>query len=281
MSKSALAFRSLLVWSLAVFAAATLLVAAPHGLGQEPRESTRPPWEGAWHWLHETQDGRLIRTENWFCGVFGAKDRPPPRGEQPTQAEAAALFRSMPGPMCGPVNVLSATERESVHESLSELSAHPVNRGRRTRWHTRVEGDKMYSDVVRGDGTIRNTWSYQRLSDPGDSSLAGAWELVSDEWDGLMLMTDTEYRYVMTRKDRAPIQARPNELTDREAAILYHSFEAQGGAYSVRASMITRRPAISKDPREQGREMTTEFSIDGETLTIGTADQQLLWQRID
>ena len=262
-----------------VLATAILLVPGQGALGQEP---SAPPWVGAWHWLHETQDGRLILTEDWFCGVFGAKERIAPPGEQLSEAEAAALFRSMSGPMCGPVRVLSATADEWVLETLREVSARPRSLGGRTERPTRVSGNRMSGDVIGADGTVTDTWSYQRLSDLGTSSLSGAWELVSDEWEGLMLMTDTEYRYVMTRQGREPIPTATSQLTDTQAATLYHSYDAQGGSYSVSESEMIRRPAVAKDPRAQGRPMTVQFRLEGENLTIIlTGDQQWLWRRID
>ena len=263
-----------------LIATAIPLVAARPLLGQQVQDQAQPPWVGAWHWLHETQDGRLLLTENWFCGVFGAKDRLPPQGAQPTEAEAAVLFRSMPGPMCGPVNV-RGTEGEWVIETVVEVSARPRNRGRRTQRPTRVVGDLMSGDVMEDDGTVSNTCSYQRLSDPGGSLLAGTWELVSNEWDGMLLMTDTEYRYVIAQKDRASIEARTSQLPDREAALLYHSYDAQGESYSLSGSMITWRPAIARNPREQGREILSEVTVDGETLATGTGDQQWRWRKID
>ena len=266
--------------ALSALAVTTLLGARP-GLGQEPQDSVQPPWVGAWHWLDETQDGRLLLTKNWFCGVFGAKDRPSPVGEQPTVAESAALFRSMSGPMCGPLNVSTGTEQESVLETTIEISAHPARGGARTQRPRRVEGDRMYGDVLASDGTVRDTWSYERLSDVGSSPLAGAWELVSDEWEGIMLMTDTEYRYVVARKDRAPIQTRSSQLTDADAAALYHSYDAQGGSYGVSGSIMTRRPAVARDPRGQGREIAVDFTVEGESLTIGRGSQQRLWRKID
>ena len=38
-------------------------------------------FEGAWQWLPEGADGRLLLTHRNMCAVFGQKDRPAPVGE--------------------------------------------------------------------------------------------------------------------------------------------------------------------------------------------------------
>ena len=236
-------------------------------------------WQGAWHWIHESNDGRLILLEDWFCGVFGRKDRTvPPPGEL-SESQAAELFRSTAGPMCGPVLVSSTVEDPIILETVSRIAARPRNHGSRAIRPTRVEGSKMYSDLLRADGSVSVTWNYNRLDAPGTSPLAGVWELDSDSWEGIMLITDTQYRYAIGMRERASFESSSGDLTDEQAAYLYSSYDAQGGTFSVSGDLMTRRPAVAKDPRLQGREIVGSFQLDGATLTTEFGETRLTWRR--
>ena len=238
------------------------------------------PWTGAWQWLHDSFDGRLLLTEKYICAVFGQKDRQPPQAEQPTEAEAAGLFRSMSFPFAGPMKTAEA-EGEWIWDMTATVAVHPAMVGTHMRRAHKVEGDRMYGQIVQGDGTRTPPDAYRRLSEPGTSPLAGAWELVSDEWDGMMLMTDTQYRYIVARKDRPHIAARESDLNDADAALLYHSYDAQGGSYTVSGSTMTRRPEVARDPRQQGLKVPIDFRVTGETLTTRRAQEELIWRRLE
>ena len=267
----------------AIAIATTLLLITVSRLGsQEPQTTGSPPWAGAWHWLHDEQDGRLVLLGNgWFCGVFGLKERALPLGEHPTEAEAARLYRQMAGPFCGAVAEVRDDDGNVVMETVNAVGVNPTAVGSVARRSFDIVGDRMTSDVRGPDGTLRSTWTYQRLSDPGRSALAGAWELVAERQEGLLVMTDTEYRYVIASTERAEFSGSVRDLSDAAAALLYHASEAQGGSYAVSESLMTRRPAVAKDPREQGQEITLPFSLDGQTLTTGASDQQLTWRKLD
>ena len=74
---------------------------------------------------------------------------------------------------------------------------------------------------------------YRRLSAPGSSPLAGGWRLESDERDGIMCMTDNQYRYLVIDRNRPETADPAGDLSDAEAARLFYSFDAQGGSYVV------------------------------------------------
>ncbi len=145
----------------------------------------------------------------------------------------------------------------------------------------RAEGDEMRGEVLRPDGSRSPTEVFRRRSAPGRSPLAGAWRLESEVWDGMMCMTDDQYRYIVTRKDRPSISDPRTELSDADAAALYHAFDAQGGTFTVTGGTIIRTPELARDPREQGRETTIEFSVDSGVLTTRTdAGDDWLWRKL-
>ena len=95
-----------------------------------------------------------------------------------------------------------------------------------------------------------------------------------------MIMTDTHYRYVMTHKDRPSVPGRRREMSDEDAATLYHLFDAQCGSYSVSGSILLRRPDVVKNPRDKGREIKVDFLLDGENLSTYLDEQKFVWQKI-
>ncbi len=254
------------------------MTAMAHRLEEQSRRT--PPWVGAWEWLSDSYDGRPAMTEAHFCYAFAQKDRRVPSGAVPSEAEAAALFRSIGGGAAGTLTAEQAGD-EWLLEYVTHVDVWPANVGHHTQWAFSVQGDRMYGQVI-GAGETRSPdppFSYRRLSQPGSSPIAGAWELVSEEWVGLMIMTDTQYRYIMTRKDRPSVTAGANELSDADVANLYHSFDAQCGSHTVSGSTLLRQPVVVKDPRDKGREISIEFAIDGEELTTRRGQRELFWRK--
>ena len=96
----------------------------------------------------------------------------------------------------------------------------------------------------------------------------------------MMCMTHDQYRYIVTRRDRPSISAPTAELSDGDAAALYHAFDAQGGTFTVAGSTMVRTPELARDPREQGRETAVEFSLDSGVLTTRTGDEWM-WRKLD
>lgn len=240
---------------------------------------TERPFEGAWQWLPKGSDGRLLLTDRHACAVFGQKDRPPPGGE-PDEAEAARLFRSMSFPFAGSQSA-SEEEGEWRLEMTAAVAVHPAMVGYVSRRMVRAEGNEMQSEVLGPDESRAPTEVFRRRSEPGKSPLAGAWRLESELWDGMMCMTDDQYRYVVTLKDRPSINDPRAEISDADAAALYHAFDAQGGSFTVTGGTMVRTPELARDPREQGHETTIEFSMDSGVLTTRTdAGDDWLWRKL-
>ena len=238
-----------------------------------------PPWTGAWQWLSDEYDGRLILTENYFCYAFAQKGRQPPQDEQPTEAEAAALFRAFRAE----AGTVTATKdgNEWLIDLVSSVAHHPANVGRTVRRAVRVEGDRMLGELVESDGTRTATHEHRKLTDPGSTPLAGAWECVADEFDGLLLKTDSEYRYISTDAKRPQITAEGDDLSDADAAVIYHALHTQAGSYTVTGSTTVRTPTVSTNPAAHGREASIGFKLVGDTLTLSTPQVSLDWRKLE
>ena len=96
-----------------------------------------------------------------------------------------------------------------------------------------------------------------------------------------MVMTDSQYRYVIGMRDRTSFEGSSRDMTDRQAAYLYASYDAQGGSFSVSGDQMTRVPAVAKDPRQEGRETVGLFQLDGATLTTQFGGTRLTWRRVN
>ena len=69
-------------------------------------------------------------------------------------------------------------------------------------------------------------------------------------------------------------------MSDADAAMLYHSFDAQRGSHAVLGSTLLRQPVVVKERRDKGRETRMDFATDGEKLTTCSDQQELVWRRV-
>ena len=238
-----------------------------------------PPWTGAWQWQSDEYDGRLILTENYACHVFAQKGRQPPQGERPTEAESAALFRSF-GAGAGPITATQDGDEWFI-DAVSSLAHHPAAVGINVRRAVRVKDDQMSAEQIGSDGTRSPTTLYRRLSGAGSTPLAGAWECMADEFDGLLLKTGSEYVYISTDANRPKITAVEDELSDADAVILYRALHSQAGSYMVEGSTTVRRPAISGNPAARGTQASLGFKVVGDTLTLSRPEIALDWRKLE
>ena len=236
------------------------------------------PWTGAWEWVSDEHDGRLILTEGHFCHVFARKDWQPPAGGQPTDAEAARLFKSYSAE-AGPITASRDGDGWLI-ESTSTLAHHPANTGKTVRRAVRVEDDRMVSEVVESDGTRAAAHEHRRLSDLGTGPLAGAWECMATEFDGLLLKTDTEFRYISVEAQRPDITVVGDELSDPDAVVLSRALHSQAGSYKIEGSTTVRTTTVSANPAAHGRETTLEFELNGDVLTLRAGDVHLDWRKL-
>jgi len=236
------------------------------------------PWTGAWQWLSDEYDGRLILTEGHFCYAFAPKGRRAPKGEQPTDAEAAALFRSF---HAGAGRVTATRDGDEwLLDMVSSVAHHPADVGNTVRRAVRVEGDRMFGEHIGTDGTREATHVHQKLSDLGSGPLAGAWECMADHFDGMLLKTDTEFRYISVDAQRPQVTAVGDELSDADAVVLFRALHSQAGSYRIEGSTTIRMPTVSPNPAAYGRESPVDFEVNGDVLTLRAGDVQLDWQKL-
>lgn len=238
-------------------------------------------WLGAWEWFSDRYYGRTAYSEHHFCWVSAKKDRIIPQNDILSDAEAALLCKTFGVAVAGTYSTEQFGDEWLVeHIHLIDLEHERVGvHEHNVNW---FEGDRIFNQGFGSDGTRGPIppHQYQRLSRAGNLPWAGTWELISDEWGGLMIMTDTHYRYVMTLNERPHFEGSRREMSDADAAVLYHTFDAQAGSYSVSGSTFSRRPIVVKNPRDKEHEIKADFFLEGNKLSLNLNLQKQEWQRI-
>ena len=112
------------------------------------------------------------------------------------------------------------------------------------------------------------------------ASIIGAWELVSDTHDGLMIDTGKYHMFFISEKNRAPF-ADAGSPTDVEASATFRSVIAGAGIFSLSGTAATYEAKLDLIPNGLGQTYTGEFIVNGdhlvENLPSGVTHE---WRRV-
>ncbi len=97
------------------------------------------------------------------------------------------------------------------------------------------------------------------------ASIIGAWELVSDTHEGLMIDTGKYHMFLITEKGREPF-ADAGAPTEAEAAAAFRSVSAGAGIFSLSGTAATYEAKLGLTPNGLGQTYTGEFIVDGDRL---------------
>jgi hypothetical protein len=204
---------------------------------------TQQPWEGFWQVVYADDDEEIVSypplfttvslrrsgfsvyTGRFFVEIRTATGRRPPAGWPPTEAETIAGFRSARA-LGGPCT-WSATRGGFEVEHVPTMAHDPRLSGRRFRSTASIEGDAARVQRVDAEGH-REDEVWRRLSGPGSSPLAGAWESGGEGERWLYLVTAGHFG-VMREAPGRVFPAR-GELSDAEVAALRQGSGANAGA---------------------------------------------------
>ena len=106
------------------------------------------------------------------------------------------------------------------------------------------------------------------------SRLVGAWEIVSDVYQGFVVYSENHYGDAFTATNRKLFQG--SEPTESEEAEAYRSMLAASGTYTISGSVVTRNEEFSRLPH--GSPQQYEFNIDGDQLTMKHVGPSGVWQ---
>ncbi len=136
---------------------------------------------------------------------------------------------------------------------------------------------------------LQGVWS-MTVVDPADGS-----PVIDPSQPGLYIFAEGHYSAVFApgAEPRVPaeiaFQPTPEEMVAQHESIIVNT-----GTYEISGSTVTFRPIIAKSPAFVGGQATSEFRIDGDTLTLtgqtvvaadGTSapnvTSSLTWRRVD
>lgn len=223
------------------------------------------PWTGAWRWVTEGRRGRPTVASTRYCYMAVAEGRTSLAPGDESDAGLAELFRGVTTGGAG-VIVSPIDGDESLQTNTNFVGTYPTAASASVLRQTVMDGDNMLQRVLGPDREVMAEHSYVRISDAGSSELAGAWELRADGWSGLLILTDSQYQYLITDDDR-PADASPDS-TDEVLAGLCRSTFGQAGAYRVDGNALLATPDIAIDPAAEGVESAMPFKLDGDGMEI-------------
>ena len=235
-------------------------------------------WTGAWSWVSGDYEGSLILTERYFCEVSACRDRCGPKEKQPTEIETANWFKSYEA-KAGTLNLIKDGE-ETLIEMVSSIAHHPANVSGRELKAIEVDSDLMSVVEIDQYGTRSRSVSYNRLSDIGQTPLAGAWKCDPQEFDGMMIMTDTQFIYISTAIERPQIMDLGSDLSDIDAVTLAQALHSLAGTYTTNGSVMTRQTVLAMNPSRKGSKSNLEFDLKYDLLTLRAASIALNWRKL-
>ena len=238
------------------------------------------PLVGAWERVSDSSVGVLIYTGSHYAAVMAPKDRRRSSGERATPDEALEALLSCPA-LAG-TYTLSGSKITQVRESntrpeLSKLSA---------VFDYTIDGDTMTQTVVSGTGGAAASGSsltFRRIpgSDTG-SPLVGAWEMVDDTEQGVIIFTGTHYATVRMHKERD--LPKGEQYTPEEALTALYTSGAQAGPYTLSGTTLTLERTAHLRPERVGENAVLEVTVEGDTLKTravsGLSVSDVTWRKV-
>ena len=112
--------------------------------------------------------------------------------------------------------------------------------------------------------------------------MVGAWELVNDTRQGVLIFTGTHYAVVQMQKERN--LPKGDQYTPEEALEALYTCGALAGTYTVSGSTLTMERTANTRPESIGATAVMEFTVEGHVMKArgvsgGVADE-VSWRRV-
>ena len=236
------------------------------------------PLVGAWERVSDSHVGVLIYTGSHYSAVMAPKDRQRSSGERATPDEALAALNSCPA-LAGTYTVSGSRITQ-----IRVANTRPNLSGRPAVVDYTIDGDTLTSTGVSGGAAAPgavNTWRRLPDSDTG-SPLIGAWELVDDARQGVLIYTGTHYAVVQMQKERN--LPKGDQYTPEEALEALYTSGALAGTYTVSGGTLTMERTANTRPESVGVTAVWEFTVEGDVMKArvvsGHAADEATWRRV-
>ena len=236
------------------------------------------PLVGAWERVSDSSVGVLIYTGSHYAAVMAPKDRQRSSGERATPDEALEAIRSCQA-LAGTYTVSgSRITHVRIANTRPELSGHT-----NVTDYT-IDGDTLTHTVVSGGAAASgSSLTFRRAGSSGvGSPLVGAWELVNDTRQGVLIFTGTHYAVVQMQKERN--LPKGDQYTPEEALEALYTCGALAGTYTVSGGTLTMERTANTRPESIGVIAVWEFTVEGDVMKArgvsgGVADEGT-WRRV-
>jgi hypothetical protein len=235
------------------------------------------PWTGAWRFVTSGADGRPTATTTRYCYMSVQKDRTP-KAEPLSDSDAADLVRSVNG--AGGGSFEDVSEGDELLQTHSNFVGFLPKQATSTVLRSaQVSGDDMSQQVLGPDREILADHKFTRITEAGESELAGAWEVSDKAWSGIVIFTDSQYQFLVTRDDRP--EDTTKDSPDSDLADLYKSTHSEAGSYLLGDGVLEMTPDIAMNPAKQQvadlrkyalTEGMLELEFNGSTFRFGKVE---------
>ena len=141
----------------------------------------------------------------------------------------------------------------------------------------------MTTTQFSGGGTVGSSFTHRRVGSTGvGSPLVGAWELVDNRRQGVLIYTETHYAVVQMNKTRN--LPKGDEYTPEEALEAISTSGALTGTYTVSGNTMSAERIANLRPSVVGVTAVHEFTVEGDTLNLrgisGIPLEETTWRRV-
>jgi hypothetical protein len=141
----------------------------------------------------------------------------------------------------------------------------------------------MTTTQVSGGGTDGSSFTHRRVGSTGaESPLVGAWEMVDDTEQGVLIFTGTHYAVVRMHKERD--LPKGEQYTPEEALTALYTSGAQAGPYTVLGTTLTLERTAHLRPERVGENAVLEITLEGDSLETraasGVSVSDVTWRRV-
>ena len=236
------------------------------------------PLVGAWELVSDSRVGISIYTGLHYAIVGAPNNRRRSAGERATPDESLEALNSCPA-LAGTYSVSGS---RITHIRVANTRPHLS--GRPAVVDYTIEGDTLTSTGVSGGADAPGAVNTRRRipdSDTG-SPLIGAWALVDDTRQGVLIFTGTHYAVVQMQNERN--LPKGDQYTPEEALDALYTCGALAGTYAVSGSTLTMERTASTRPEGVGVTAVWEVSVEGDVMkgrvVSGGRPDEATWRRV-
>ena len=236
------------------------------------------PLIGAWELVSDSRVAIVIFTGSHYAFVGAPKDRRRSAGNQATPDEALEALNACPA-LAGTYTVSGSRITQ-----IRVANTRPNLSGRPAVVDYTIDGDTLTSTGVSGGAAAPGAVNTRRrLPDGGAGSpLIGAWEMVDDTEQGVIIFTGTHHAVVRMHKERD--LPKGEQYTPEEALTALYTSGAQAGPYTLSGTTLTLERTAHLRPERVGENAVLEVAVDGDTLKTravsGVSVSDVTWRRV-